>query len=155
LSGSAVVEDTLHKIREYIARTLPANMPVRLTGNLVLLTGTTSDIVAGQVESLGIALGIIFVVMSLMFLSARIGFLAILPNLLPIGAFFGVMGFLGIRLNLGTSLIAAIALGIVVDSTVHYMARLNLELQGETDQQAAITRALRTVGVPIVFTTVA
>ncbi len=65
------------------------------------------------------------------------------------------MGWLGILLNLGTSLIAAIALGIAVDSTIHYMARLNLELQGETDQAAAIVRTLRTVGVPIVYTTVA
>ena len=90
-----------------------------------------------------------------MFLSTRIGFLAILPNVLPILIFFGVMGQLGILLNLGTSLIAAISLGIAVDSTIHYMARLNLELKGETDQAAAITRALRTVGVPIVYTTVA
>src|SRR5262249_28825967 len=119
------------------------------------LTGTTSDIVAGQIESLTIALGVIFVVMSAMFLSARIGFLAILPNVLPILIFFGVMGQLGILLNVGTSLIAAISLGIAVDSTIHYMARLNLELKGETDQAAAITRALHTVGVPIVYTTVA
>ena len=78
-----------------------------------------------------------------MFLSVRIGFLAILPNVLPILIFFGVMGALGVQLNIGTSLIAAIALGIAIDSTIHYMARLNQELRGETDQQAAITRALR------------
>src|SRR4029077_9108511 len=53
------------------------------------------------------------------------------------------------------SLIAAIALGIAVDSTVHYMARLNMELRGETDQTAAIVRPPRTVGVPIVYTTIA
>jgi hypothetical protein len=74
---------------------------------------------------------------------------------LPILIFFGVMGRLGILLNLGTSLIAAIALGIAVDSTVHYMARLNLELQGETNQPAAMVRTLRAVGVPIVYATVA
>ena len=108
------------------------------TGNLVLLTGTTSDIVTGQIKSLSLALGVIFVVMSLMFLSAKVGFLAILPNVLPIVIFFGVMGWLGILLNLGTSLIAAIALGIAVDSTIHYMARLNLELKGATDQAAAM-----------------
>src|SRR5262249_10143478 len=90
-----------------------------------------------------------------MFLSFRIGFLAILPNLLPIAIFFGVMGWLGIQLNLGTSLIAAIALGIAVDSTVHYMARLDLELKGESDQEKAISRAVRTVGIPIIYTTVA
>jgi predicted RND superfamily exporter protein len=155
LSGSAVIEQTLGRIRAYIANHFPAELPVTLTGNLVLLTGTTSEIVAGQVKSLALALGVIFIVMSLMFLSVRIGFLAILPNALPILIFFGVMGWSGIYLNLGTSLIAAIALGIAVDSTIHYMARLNLELRGETDQEEAIARTLRTVGAPIIYTTVA
>ena len=155
LTGSRAVEDTLARIRAYIAEHFPAELHVHPTGSLVLLTGTTSDIVTGQIESLSLALGVIFVVMSLMFLSARVGFLAILPNVLPIVIFFGVMGWLGILLNLGTSLIAAIALGIAVDSTIHYMARLNLELQGETDQAAAMVRTLRAVGVPIVYATVA
>jgi predicted RND superfamily exporter protein len=155
LSDSRAIEDTLGHIRAYIAEHFPADLRVHPTGSLVLLTGTTSDIVAGQIESLSLALAVIFVVMSLMFLSAKAGFLAILPNMLPIVIFFGVMGWLGILLNLGTSLIAAIALGIAVDSTIHYMARLNLELQGETDQTAAMVRTLRTVGVPIVYATVA
>ncbi len=155
LSGSRRIEATLQRIRRYIAEHFPADLPVRLTGTLVLMTGTTSDIVAGQIKSLTLALGVIFIVMALMFLSAKVGFLAILPNVLPIVIFFGVMGWLGVLLNVGTSLIAAIALGIAVDSTIHYMARLNLELQGETDQAAALVRTVRTVGVPIVYTTVA
>src|SRR5439155_66129 len=141
--------------RRDVTEHFPAEIPVNLTGTLVLLTGTASDIVAGQIKSLTLALGIIFLVMTAMFLSAKIGFFAILPNVVPIVIFFGVMGWLGIYLNLGTSLIAAIALGIAVDSTIHYMARLNLELRGETDQAAAIVRTLRTVGVPIVYTTIA
>jgi predicted RND superfamily exporter protein len=155
LSGSRQIEETLERIREYLAKHFPADIPVQLTGTLVLLTGTTSDIVSGQIESLTLALGIIFLIMAAMFLSVKIGFFAILPNVLPIVVFFGMMGYLGILLNLGTSLIAAIALGIAVDSTIHFMARLNLELQGETDQEAALVRTLRTVGVPIVYTTIA
>ena len=155
LSGSRAIEQTLARIRAYVAARFPAELRVRLTGNLVLITGTASDIVRGQIESLALALGVIFVVLTLMFLSLRIGFLAVVPNVLPILIFFGVMGWLGIHLNLGTSLIAAIALGIAIDSTIHYMARLNLELRGETDQQQAITRALRRVGAPIIYTTVA
>src|SRR5262249_1807136 len=143
LSGSRALEETLQKIYTYIDTHFPANRPARLTGTLVLLTGTTSDIVAGQIESLSIALGAIFGVVSAMFLPFRIGFPAILPNLLPIAISFGVMGWLGIQLTLGTSLIAAIALGIAVDSTVHYMARLDLELKGESDQEKAISRAVR------------
>src|SRR6266404_3878549 len=155
LSGSRRVEETLDRIRLYVSEHFPAEIPVNLTGTLVLLTGTTSDIVAGQIKSLTLALGIIFLVMTAMFLSAKIGFFAILPNVVPIVIFFGVMGWLGIYLNLVTSLIAAIALGIAVDSTIHYMARFNLELRGETDQAAALVRTVRTVGVPIVYTTIA
>src|SRR5260221_14162033 len=87
--------------------------------------------------------------------SNGIGLVALRMTVLPHQIFCGVMSQHGIYLNLGTSLIAAISLGIAVDSTIHYMARLNLELKGETDQAAAITRALRTVGVPIVYTTIA
>ncbi len=155
LSGSSQIEDTLQRIRAYLAERFPADIPVRLTGALVLQTGTTSDIVMGQIKSLTLALVVIFGVMALMFLSVKIGALAMLPNVLPIVVFFGVMGWFGILLNLGTSLIAAIALGIAVDSTIHYMARLNLELRGETDQAAALQRTVRTVGVPIVDTTIA
>jgi predicted RND superfamily exporter protein len=155
LSGSRRIEETLANIRAYIAKHFPADLTVHPTGNLVLLTGTTSDIVTGQIESLSLALAVIFVVMALMFLSVKIGFLVILPNVLPIVIFFGVMGWLGILLNVGTSLIAAIALGIAVDSTIHYMARLNLELQGEVEQKAALVRTLQTVGAPIIYTTVA
>src|SRR5438034_1701696 len=155
LSGSRRGEETLDRIRLYVTEHFPAEIPVNLTGTLVLLTGTASDIVAGQIKSLTLALGIIFLVMTAMFLSAKIGFFAILPNVVPIVIFFGVMGWLGIYLNLVTSLIAAIALGIAVASTIHYMSRFNLELRGETDQAAALVRTVRTVGVPIVYTTIA
>src|SRR5207249_7340751 len=84
LSGSRRVEETLDRIRVYVAEHFPADIAVNLTGTLVLLTGTASDIVAGQIKSLTLALGIIFLVMTAMFLSAKIGFFAILPNVVPI-----------------------------------------------------------------------
>ncbi len=155
LVGSREIEQTLEKIHRYSAKQFPPRIRVQMTGNLVLLTGTASDIVAGQIKSLSIAMAVIFVVMSLMFLSVKVGTLAILPNALPILIFFGVMGWCGIYLNLGTSLIAAISLGIAVDSTVHYMSRLNLELKSTTDQVVALVQTLRTVGIPIVYASLA
>lgn len=155
LAGSREIEQMLDRIRAYTSEQFPPKIKVRPTGNLVLLTGTASDIVAGQIESLSIALGVIFIVMSAMFLSVKVGLLAILPNVLPILIFFGVMGWSGIFLNLGTSLIAAIALGIAVDSTIHYMSRLNLELKGAVDQVSALVGTLRIVGAPIIYATVA
>jgi predicted RND superfamily exporter protein len=155
LSGSRQIEETLGRIREYIRHHFPAGTQVRPTGDLVLLTGTSSDIVAGQVRSLSLALAVIFVVLVLMFLSVRVGVLAILPNILPILLFFGILGWAGIDLNLGTSLIATIALGIAVDSTIHYMARLSRELKRHENQAEAMDRTMGNVGVPIVYTTTA
>jgi len=155
LSGSRDIEQLLARIRQYVDQQFPSKIHVTPTGNLVLLTGTASDIVSGQIQSLSLALIVIFIVMSMMFLSMKVGALAILPNILPILLFFGVMGWSGIFLNLGTSLIAAISLGIAVDSTIHYMARLNSELKGAVDQVSALVSTLRIVGAPIIYATVA
>src|SRR5262249_23931246 len=60
LSESRAIEETLARIHEYTGKRFPAELRVHPTGNLVLLTGTTSDIVTGQIESLSLALGVIF-----------------------------------------------------------------------------------------------
>ena len=125
------------------------------TGSLVLITGTSSSMVFDQIKSVSLALLVIFAVMALMLLSARIGLLAILPNVLAIDVFFGILGWGRLPLNLGTSLIATMALGMAVDSSVHYMWRLSRELRGEADQAAAIQRTLRAVGGPMLYITLA
>ena len=155
LTGSRAIETTLAQIRAYVAEHFPAELRVRPTGTLVLFTGTSSYIVSGQVQSLTLALAAIFIVMTLMFLSVKVGWLAVVPNLLSIVFFFGILGWAGVILNLGTSLIAAIALGLAVDATIFYMARLNLELKHETDQRQAVVRALRAVGRPMAYTALA
>jgi predicted RND superfamily exporter protein len=155
VSGSRQIETTLAEIRRYVAETFPRGLRVVPTGTLVLITGTSSRIVLDQIKSVSLALLVIFAVMAFMLLSARVGLLAILPNVLAITVFFGLLGWFGVSLNLGTSLIATIALGIAVDSSVHYMWRLSRELRGESDQAAAIQRAMRAVGGPMLYITLA
>jgi predicted RND superfamily exporter protein len=155
VSGSREIEAMLGRIRDYVAEHFPAGLRVVPTGSLVLITGTSSSMVLDQMWSVSLALLGIFAVMSLMLLSGRIGFLAILPNVLAIDVFFGILGWGRLPLNLGTSLIATMALGMAVDSSVHYMWRLSRELRGEADQAAAIQRTLRAVGGPMVYITLA
>jgi predicted RND superfamily exporter protein len=155
VSGSRQIEAILARIREYVAHNFPAGLRVVPTGTLVLITGTSSRIVFDQIKSVSLALVVIFAVMSLMLLSTRVGLLAILPNVLAIEVFFGMLGWFGVDLNLGTSLIATIALGIAVDASVHYMWRLSRELRGESDQAAAIQRTMRAVGGPMLYITLA
>lgn len=155
ISSSRAIERTLTAIRGYVELHFPPDLKVRPTGSLALMAGTTSDIVEVQVRSLTLALVVIFIVMTVMFLSVKVGFLAVVPNALAILVFFGAMGWFDVPLNLGTSVIAAIALGVAVDATIHYMARLNRALKIESDPAAASVRVLRSVGPSIVLTTIA
>lgn len=155
VSGSREIEAMLDHIRGFVAQNFPPGLRVVPTGNLVLITGTSSNIVFDQIKSLSLALVVIFAAMALMLLSVRVGLLAILPNVLAIVVFFGLLGWFGVPLNLGTSLIATIALGIAVDSSVHYMWRLSRELHGESDQAEAIQRTMTAVGGPMLYITLA
>jgi len=155
ISSSRAAEKTLGAIQEYVAQHFPAALKVRPTGSLVLMAGSTSEVVRVQLRSLTLALLVVFGVMAVMFLSAKVGFLAVVPNAVAVLVFFGAMGWFGVPLNLGTSVIAAIALGVAVDSTIHYMARLNESLKGDGGAADASVRALRSVGPSIVLTTIA
>jgi predicted RND superfamily exporter protein len=66
--------------------------------------------------------------MFLIFRSMRFGLLAIVPNILPVVAVLGAMGWLGISINVATVMLASVALGVVDDDTVHYLSRLRLTL---------------------------
>ena len=154
LPGSAELDALVERIRER-ARELPAPLEARVTGDLIVTQSLVDDLIRSQIVSLAIALAVIWVVLSLLFLSARTGGIALLPNLVPIAAFFGTLGLTGIPLNLGTSLVAPMVLGIAIDDTIHYFARFQSEAKRLADERAATVRALRSVGRPMTYTTAA
>jgi len=81
-----------------------------------------------------------------------VGLIAILPNCFPIIMNFGIMGWLGIKLSLATSLIASIAIGLAVDDTIHYLHRYNLEFRKDLDKDRALRDTIKRVGKPILLT---
>jgi hypothetical protein len=86
-----------------------------------------------------------------LFLSIKVGFLSLLLNMLAIILPFGVMGMVGITLNVGTSVIASIAIGIAVEDAIRYLARLSDETRATGDQDVAIMRTIASVGKPIIY----
>jgi predicted RND superfamily exporter protein len=152
LTRSSDLSGLVHQIVEYGRSHFPPEIVVHPTGELILATRTASGLVSGQIQSVSFAAVVIFLVLSVMFLSARIGFVAMIPNLVPIAFFFGLMGVLGVPLNLGTSIIAAMALGISVDDTIHLMTRLSREIRNTAEESEALLRTFASVGKPAVFT---
>ena len=80
-----------------------------------------------QISSFATAFVTVFAVIFLVFRSWRFGLLAIVPNLFPVLAVFGVMGWLDISLNVATVMLASVALGVVDDDTIHFISRYRRE----------------------------
>ncbi len=134
---------------------LPSHLDASLTGTSIVFTRTLDSIIRGQASSIVLALGIIYVILAAMFVSLRIGFLALIPNALPIAVYFGALGWTGIRLDPATSLIAPMVLGIAVDDTIHYFARFLRDAKRMGHEGRATVSALRSVGRPVTYTSAA
>jgi uncharacterized protein len=133
---------------------LPDHLTAVVTGNPVLISNTLTDIIVGQARSVGLALVFVYAILSVMFMSQRIGLVALLPNIVPIAVYFGSLGFFGISLNPSTSLIAPMVLGIAIDDTIHYFSRFNREVHRYADDRKATLLAMKAVGRPVTLTSV-
>jgi predicted RND superfamily exporter protein len=153
LTESSEVRALLERIEARLGE-LPRRLAGRATGDAVLLNHAVDDIARGQLESLGTALITIFLTLSLLLTSFRVGFYALVPNVLPLALFYGVLGLLDVPLNLSTSLIGAITLGIAVDDTVHYFARFALEARRLGNEETANVTTMRMLVRPVTFTTI-
>jgi len=96
-------------------------------------------------------LTVLLLLLSLMFLSPRVGVMALIPNVFPTFVLFGIMGWWGITLNVSTSMIAAIAIGIAIDDTIHLLSTFNSELRRTGNQEEAVLNAMASVGQAAFF----
>jgi len=148
------VEQLTRRIEERLA-VLPERLQGRVTGTSVVFNRALDGIIRGQALSVAAALGIIYVILALLFLSLRIGLIALVPNVIPVAAYFGALGWSGVSLNPGTGLIAPMVLGIAVDDTIHYFSRFLRDAKRLGDEERATAAALSSVGRPVTYTTAA
>lgn len=133
---------------------LPKGLRGVVTGDTPIIVRTMDDISWGQAVSLSGATLIIYAILALYFRSIKVAALALLPNALPVLVYFGVLGLSGVTLNVITSLIACIILGIAVDDTIHFLVRYQDERRAMEPGPAAVA-ALRIVARPVISTTLA
>ncbi len=134
---------------------LPTGVKATLQGNAVRLSRTVRDLTSGQLQSFGMAILAIFLVISAVFASFRMGIRAMLPNLLPIAVYYGMIGMSGISLSPTMALLACIVLGIAVDDTLFYLVRFNRAARSLANEARAAKVALNDVIGPVTLTTVA
>jgi predicted RND superfamily exporter protein len=149
---SSEVAALADRIDAFLAE-LPADLTYHVTGNAVLMSRTIDDIALGQSLSLVAAMGFIYLILAALFASLRIGFIALIPNALPVLAYFGMLGVSGVTLNTTTGLVACIVLGIAVDDTIHFLAHFNSASKRLASERLGTVEALGSVGKPVTYTT--
>jgi predicted RND superfamily exporter protein len=155
LSGSHEVRAFADSVLAYAAEHFPPGLSVHPTGTLLLLAQSADRLAWAQVTGLWQVLITLLVIMSFLFLSVRVAILSLIPSVVPIVLLFALMGWLAIDLNISTSLIATIAIGLATDETIHFLTTFNSELKRSGSQEAATLSTMRAEGHPIVFTSVA
>jgi len=112
------------------AEALP--LGIEISGLPVMYAGMSESVTRNQFNSLGMALGMVLVIMTILFRSPFSGMLATAPTALTLLVVYGGMGWLGVHLDIGTSMLGSIIIGAGVDYAVHLMAAW----KGETPLEA-------------------
>jgi hypothetical protein len=150
----AIIDD----VSRIVAEEFPAG-PGRpageVTGFFVLLAQLVERMLSDQWFTFFLAAAGIFLLLAAAFSSPLLAAVALVPNALPIFVVLGVLGWAGERVNMGTAMIAAVSMGLSVDSSIHYIAAFRRRLAAGDAFTAALEIAHQTAGRAMIFSTLA
>ncbi|MFQ5991556.1 MAG: RND family transporter [Nitrospiraceae bacterium] len=143
----------LTKIHGFLANDMHfADGDFHLTGMAVLYNNLLQSLYRSQILTLGVVFLSILAMFIVLFRSVSLAVLAIIPNLLAAGMVLGLMGWVGIPLDIMTITIAAIVIGIAVDHAIHYIHRFQVEFARYRDYAATVRACHGSIGRAIYYT---
>ena len=155
VSDSNTLNKYIRELKDVVSEIAGTQMSGHVVGENIMINAATESLMLGQIKSLAILLGVIFVIMSGLFLSFKGGTISLIPNLIPIILMFGIMGYLKIPLNPGTAMVAVIAIGIAIDGTIHLLTRYNDLCRKTLDFKEAVNQTVQEEATPMVVTSLA
>lgn len=127
---------------------------VRVTGKSMLLDKNSEYIRSSLLEGLLYGLIIIGIIMVLVFRDIKMFLISLVPNLLPMMFAGSILGFLGIPLEAGLSVVFAIVFGIAVDDTIHFLGKYKLGIAQGLTKEKALEKTFTQTGRALVITTI-
>jgi len=155
---AAAKHDIIEAVRRIVREEFPATAATaggEVTGFFVLLAQLVDRMLADQWFTFLLAATGIFALLAVGFRSCTLAAVALVPNALPIFVVLGLLGWAGERVNMGTAMIAAVSMGLSVDSSIHYIAAFQRRLRAGGACPAALETAHQTAGRAMVFSTLA
>ena len=126
----------------------------KLAGVLILFNNLLQSLFKSQILTLGIVMLGIFLMFFILFRNMLLSFIGVVPNFIAAFFILGIIGLLGIPLDMMTITIAAITIGIAVDNSIHYIYRFKEEFKKINDYDKTMDRCHSTVGVAILNTSI-
>ena len=155
LAPTSATAALVQEIRAELAREPLEATTASLTGIGALWIQLMDYIVSSQIEGFLLAFAAIAVMMILVFRSLSLGLISMIPNLTPVALALGAMGAFGIFLDYSKVSIAAVAIGIAVDDTIHLVSRYRHEFLRCGNYGEALHAAMRDVGRALFITSLA
>ncbi len=149
--GQVDTNRAIDAIHEYVDARFPKSLRVEIGGTALVEESLNKLVVKSQLSSLPLSLLMVFLTLALFYRSGIAGLIGIAPLAVSILINFGVMGAFGIKLNIGTAMVASIAVGIGIDYTIHYMAAYHREYMATGGKGDFIRRTFLTSGKAIIF----
>lgn len=142
----------MDELETKVKRIMGDRAEVTQTGRMALFTRTIFNVMQTMIRSYLIA-GIFITLMMMMLIgNVKNGLVVMFPNFLPIMFGMGLMGYLGYRLDISTILCGSLAIGIVVDDTIHFMHTYQRYFQKSGSVAYAVEQSLRTTGRALLVT---
>ena len=126
----------------------------KLAGVLILFNNLLQSLFKSQILTLGIVMLGIFLMFFILFRSITLSSIGVVPNFIAAFFILGIIGLLGIPLDMMTITIAAITIGIAVDNSIHYIYRFKEEFKKIKNYNKTLDRCHNTVGVAILNTSI-
>ncbi|MFO8141778.1 MAG: MMPL family transporter [Marinobacter sp.] len=146
-------QELLDRIRTHLTTELGYdNDRIQLSGMTVMYNNMLQSLFDSQIKTIGVVFGAILVMFLILFRSIKLALIGMAPNLIAAGSVLGLMGWLGIPLDMMTITVAAITVGIAVDDTIHYLHRFKTEFAQDGDYLATMHRCHRSIGQAMFFT---
>ena len=126
----------------------------KLAGVLILFNNLLQSLFKSQILTLGIVMLGIFAMFLILFRNVILSFIGVVPNFIAAFFILGIIGLMGIPLDMMTITIAAITIGIAVDNSIHYIYRFREEFKKINNYNKTLDRCHSTVGIAILNTSI-
>ncbi|MBO4404954.1 MAG: MMPL family transporter [Treponema sp.] len=141
--------------KEYAAKNFPEGYTLEATGNGEMEYTMTDMVVSSQTISILLSLAMVFIIISVSFKSGWAGIIGAIPLALTILLNYMIMGYAGIALDLCTSVIASIAIGVGIDYTIHFMETYKAQRALTDDLEQVTKNTFKTSGKGILTNAIA